>query len=92
MGPPKKDAADIGREAGRLEAELQGRQQQALDPAKVEAEVAECLEAAWAGQRQQAIDGLLALEKQGRLAEDVAATRKAVTALLQVRDAAGVGH
>lgn len=49
------------------------------------AEVDAALAAAKAGQRQQATDALLALEKQARLAEDVAATRKVVTALLQVR-------
>ena len=84
MGAPVKDAADLGREAHRLEAELQGRQQQALDPAKVEADLAAAAQHAAAGRRQQAIDALLALEKQGRVAEDIAATRKAVTALLQV--------
>lgn len=83
MGAPK-DAADVSREAKHLEAELQGKQAPALDSAKVEADVAACVELAGAGRRQEALDGLLALEKQGRVAEDVSATRKAVTALLQV--------
>lgn len=83
--PPVKDAADLGAEAHRLEAELQGRQQQAVDPAKVQAELAAAAEHAAAGRRQEAIDVLLALEKQGRVAEDISATRQAVTALLKVR-------
>lgn len=82
--PPVKDAADLGAEAHRLEAELQGRQQQAVDPAKVQAELAAAAEHAAAGRRQEAIDVLLALEKQGRVAEDISATRQAVTALLKI--------
>lgn len=55
----------------------------AIDQEKVDSEVAGFRELAKA-QRQEAIDGLLGLEKQGRLAEDIVTTRKACTALLEV--------
>ena len=58
----------------------------AIDQEKVDSEVAGFRELAKA-QRQEAIDGLLGLEKQGRLAEDIVTTRKACTALLEVRAA-----
>lgn len=86
MGAPTpKDAADLGADAKKLEATLQGRQPTQLDAAKFDEEVAVCQAAAAAGRRQEALDGLLGLEKQARVAEDVAATRTAVTALLSVR-------
>lgn len=85
MGAPQ-DAADLGADAKRLEAELQGKSPaQALDPAKVEADVQAARQAAAAGRRQEALDALLAVEKAARVAEDISATRQAVTALLQVR-------
>lgn len=85
MGAPQ-DAADMGSDAKHLEAELQGkRPAQALDAAKVEADVAAARAAAAAGRSQEALDALLAVEKAARVAEDISATRQAVTALLQVR-------
>lgn len=41
--------------------------------------------AAQEGRCQEAIDGLLGLEKRGRVAEDVVSTRKACSVLLEVR-------
>lgn len=51
---------------------------------QVDARIAELRAAAAAGRRQEATDGLLALEKQGRVAEDITSTRKACSALLEV--------
>lgn len=58
-----------------------------LDQEKVDSDVAR-LKGLASTQRQEAIDGLLALEKQGRVAEDIVTTRKACTALLEVGPAA----
>jgi hypothetical protein len=64
----------------------------AIDQAKVDSEVAAFRELAkQAGRRQEAIDGLLGLEKQGRVAEDVVTTRKACSAVLEVRWRLGGG-
>ncbi|KAL4423423.1 hypothetical protein ABPG77_010001 [Micractinium sp. CCAP 211/92] len=52
--------------------------------------------AAQPARRQEAIDGILAVEKKGRVAEDVVATRKACSAVLEVlyeaRDWKGLGE
>ena len=84
MGAPK-DAEDLGREADHLKAELEGKAT-AIDQEKVDRELAAFRELAkQPGKRQEAIDGLLGLEKQGRVAEDIATTRKACSAVLEVR-------
>lgn len=68
--------------------EQDGPKDALLDQEKVDSDVAS-LKTLAGTQRQEAIDGLLALEKQGRVAEDIVTTRKACTALLEVRAAAG---
>ena len=78
------DSEDLGRQKDRLEAEQKGTAV-VLDQAKVESELAALLELAQQpGRRQEAIEGMLALEKQGRVAEDVTTTRKACSAVLEV--------
>ena len=77
---PEKAAPVVESAAEKAEAKA------AIDQAKVDSEVAAFRELAkQAGRRQEAIDGLLALEKQGRVAEDVVTTRKACSAVLEVR-------
>lgn len=77
---PAKAAPVVESAAEKAEAKA------AIDQAKVDSEVAAFRELAkQAGRRQEAIDGLLAMEKQGRVAEDVVTTRKACSAVLEVR-------
>ena len=57
----------------------------AVDAAKVAEQVAAARALAAGGQRAQAIDALLAVEKAGRVAEDAPSTLKACTAILEVR-------
>eukprot|EP00887_Chlorella_sp_A99_P001021 scaffold14.g1021.t1 len=86
MGAPVKapmDAEDLKREVDKLDEELQGKRSD-IDQAKVDADIAALRELAAAGQRQEAVDGLLAVEKQGRLGEDIVSTRKACTAILEI--------
>jgi 26S proteasome regulatory subunit N5 len=58
-------------------------------PPQVQAQVEELLARARAGDRQAALDGLLALEKAGRLAEDVPSTRAACLGVLEALHGAG---
>lgn len=91
MGAPVKapmDAEDLKREVDKLDEELQGKRSD-IDQAKVDADIAALRELAAAGQRQEAVDGLLAVEKQGRLGEDIVSTRKACTTILEILHAAG---
>jgi hypothetical protein len=78
------DAEDLGIELDKMDAVQRGKQQ-VIDHAKVEKDVEALLSLAGAGKRQEAIDGLLAIEKQGRLAEDITSTRLACCTILQVR-------
>ena len=71
-------------ELDKMDAEQQGKEK-GVDQANVDVRIAELRAAAAAGQRQEAVEGLLALEKAGRVAEDITSTRKACTALLEVR-------
>lgn len=66
------------------EAEKPSSKGTEMDQEKVDSNVARLRELAKT-QRQEAIDGLLALEKQGRVGEDIVTTRKACTAVLEVR-------
>lgn len=60
---------------------------------QVEADIAALKELAKQGKTQEAVDGLLAVEKAQRLAEDVVGTRLACLAVLEVRalECGGVG-
>ena len=84
MGASPMDAEDLGIEMDKQEAAQQGKSNE-IDQAKVEADVAALKALAAAGKRAEAIDGLLAIEKQGRTAEDGPSTRLACTTILQVR-------
>ncbi|KAI3426883.1 hypothetical protein D9Q98_006829 [Chlorella vulgaris] len=65
------------------EAEKPSSKGTEMDQEKVDSNVARLRELAKT-QRQEAIDGLLALEKQGRVGEDIVTTRKACTAVLEL--------
>lgn len=82
MGAPQESTVGETDQGNKAEGQGKGA---AIDQEKVERELATFREAAKQGRRQEAIDGLLGLEKQGRVAEDVVTTRKACTALLEVR-------
>ena len=69
-----------------MDAEQRGKKVD-VDQEKVQTEVEAFLSLAKAGQKQQAIDGLLTIEKQGRLAEDISSTKLACRSILQVREA-----
>lgn len=88
MGAAPMDAEDLGVELDKMDQAQQGKATE-VDQAKVEAEVAALLALAAQGRRQEAIDGLLAVEKAGRTAEDSASTRLACTSILQVLFDAG---
>jgi hypothetical protein len=74
---------------GKMEVDVQGTDTPAvktdIDQEKARADVAALVALATGGQQQQAIDGLLAIEKVGRLAEDIGSTKMACTAVLEVR-------
>ncbi len=55
-----------------------------IDPVKVEEGIANARALAAQGSREEAINALLSIEQKGRLAEDVAITRSACTAILEV--------
>lgn len=78
------DAEDLSIELDKMDAAQRGKQQ-IIDQAKVEKDVEALVALAKTGKRQEAIDGLLAIEKQGRLAEDITSTRMACRTILQVR-------
>ena len=88
MGASPMDAEDLGVEMDKQEKAQQGKPNE-IDQAKVEADVAALQALAAAGKRAEAIDGLLAIEKQGRTAEDGASTRLACTTILQARARGG---
>ena len=83
MGAEKNDAEDLKLELDKMD-ELQQGKDSTIDQAKVEADIAALKELAGAGKRQEAVEGLLALEKAGRVAEDIGSTRKACSAILEV--------
>jgi hypothetical protein len=80
------DSEDLGVELDKMDAEQRGKKVD-VDQEKVQTEVEAFLSLAKAGQKQQAIDGLLTIEKQGRLAEDISSTKLACRSILQVREA-----
>jgi len=83
MGAPL-DAEDVKMETDKQAAELQGKAQE-IDHAKIESDVAALRQLAKQGKTQEAVDGLLNIEKQQRVAEDVVGTKMACTAILEVR-------
>jgi hypothetical protein len=88
---PKKmviDSEDLGVELDKMDAAQRGKKMD-VDQEKVEKEVESFVALAKAGQKQQAIDGLLTIEKQGRLAEDISSTKLACRTILQVRRKSG---
>ncbi|KAG7667361.1 hypothetical protein Ndes2526B_g04126 [Nannochloris sp. 'desiccata'] len=84
----KIDSEDLGIEMDKMDAEQRGKKMD-VDLEKVEKDVAAFLSLAKAGQKQQAIDGLLTIEKQGRLAEDISSTKLACKTILQILFDAG---
>jgi hypothetical protein len=80
----KIDSEDLGVEMDKMDAEQRGKKTD-VDLEKVERDVAAFLSLAKAGEKQQAIDGLLTIEKQGRLAEDISSTKLACRTILTVR-------
>ena len=79
---------DLGVELDKMDAAQRGKKMD-VDQEKVEKDVEAFMNLAKAGQKQQAIDGLLTIEKQGRLAEDISSTKLACRTILQVRVAGG---
>lgn len=77
------DSEDLGIELDKMDAAQRGKAVD-IDQAKVEKDVEALVALAKSGQKQEAIDGLLAIEKQGRLAEDITSTRLACRSILQV--------
>lgn len=77
------DAEDLAISLDKMDREQQGKTID-IDQAKVEAEVERLRALAQTGQIQQAIDGLLAIEKQGRVAEDITSTKLACLTILEV--------
>lgn len=78
------DDEDLGIELDKLHASQQGKSME-IDQDKVKNDVDVLVTLAKSGQTQQAIDGLLSIEKQGRLAEDITSTRIACTTILEAR-------
>lgn len=79
----RMDAEDIGIEIDKMDAAQRDKKLE-IDQEKVQQSVEKLVEKAKQGQKQEAIDGLLAIEKQGRLAEDVASTRLACRTIIEV--------
>lgn len=77
------DDEDLGIEMDKMEAEQQGKKVD-IDQTKVQKDIEAFVTLAKSGQRQPAIDGLLAIEKQGRLAEDITSTKLACRTILAV--------
>ncbi|GAB4818648.1 hypothetical protein N2152v2_005694 [Parachlorella kessleri] len=77
------DAEDVKMETDNQAAELQGKAQE-IDHAKIESDVAALRQLAKQGKAQEAVDGLLNIEKQQRVAEDVVGTKMACTAILEI--------
>ena len=78
------DGEDLGIEMDKMDAAQLGKTVD-IDQAKVEKDVEALIALAKSGQKQQAIDSLLAIEKQGRLAEDIVSTRLACRTIVQVQ-------
>lgn len=78
------DSEDLGVELDKMDAAQRGVPM-TVDQEKVLKDVEDLRQKASAGRTQEAIDGLLAIEKQGRLAEDITSTRLACNSILQVR-------
>jgi hypothetical protein len=83
MGAPM-DAEDLKMETDALEKDLQGRKEE-IDQQKVQAEVDSLKAQAKQGKHQEAIDGLLVIEKSGRLGEDIFSARVACSAIIEVK-------
>jgi hypothetical protein len=81
--PKAMDSEDLGVELDKMDAAQRGVPM-TVDQEKVQNDVEIFRRIAGAGQKQEAIDGLLAIEKQGRLAEDITSTRLACSSILQV--------
>lgn len=77
------DAEDLAIEVDKMDAAQQGKKME-IDQEKVQKDVEALVSLAKSGQQQAAIDGLLAIEKQGRLAEDITSTRLACRTILEV--------
>lgn len=78
------DAEDLKLEVDKLHDEQEGKPTGEPDLAKIEAEVAALKALAAQGKAAEAVEGLLNLEKQQRLAEDVGGTKLACLAVLEV--------
>ncbi|KAK9823540.1 hypothetical protein WJX72_003562 [[Myrmecia] bisecta] len=77
-------AANIAIDQDKKEEEAAAKKKAFVDYSKLEAEVAANKELAGKGKLTEALEGLLNLEKQQRLAEDVTGTKLACTAILDV--------
>lgn len=77
------DAEDLAIEMDKMDKAQQGKET-FVDQAKVEADVATCKKLAAQGKLQEAVDGLLAVEKAGRTAEDFSTTSLACTTILEL--------
>ena len=77
------DAEDIKRQVDKIDLDQRG-QRIDVDQEEVKRNIEKCVGLAASGKQQEAIDGLLVIEKQGRLAEDPSSTRAACTAALKV--------
>lgn len=78
------DAEDIKRQVDKIDLDQRGKKVD-VDQEEVKRKVDSLVAAAKTGDKQQAIDSLLAIEKQCRVAEDPASARLVCTAVLQVR-------
>ena len=79
------DAEDLGRDIDKLEETLRGKQME-IDEEKVSKEIEELMRRGREGsdERQEAIEKLLGIEKQGRNAEDPVSTKKACCGVLEL--------
>lgn len=77
------DAEDLGREMDKL-GEQQRGQGVTIDQEEVEKDVARFMEVGKSGNMVEAIDGLLSIEKKGRLAEDPTSTKLACCSVLRL--------
>jgi hypothetical protein len=81
--PELMDAEDLGISLDKMDREQQGKTVE-IDQEKTTSEVQRLKELATSGQVQPAIEGLLAIEKHGRVAEDIVSTKLACTTILEV--------
>lgn len=77
------DAEDLGREMDKLEEEQRGKGV-IIDQEQVERDVARFVEVGKSGNMVEAVDGLLSIEKKGRLAEDPRSTKLACCSVLRL--------